>query len=72
MNIRLLIFCSALLVGLPADGRGQSTYGAVVGVANDSSGAAVPGATRHAHRSADDVRADRHQRPAPARSSSRT
>ena len=45
VNTRLLALCFALLAGLPARALAQSTYGAVVGVANDSTGAALPGAS---------------------------
>ena len=45
MNTRLLALCFALLTGLPPDALAQSTYCAVVGVANDSTGAALPGAS---------------------------
>ena len=45
MNTRLLALCFAFLSGLPPDSLAQSTYGAVVGVANDSTGAALPGAS---------------------------
>ena len=45
MKIRFLFACSILLLCLPATGLGQSTYGAVVGVAADSSGAVLPNAT---------------------------
>jgi hypothetical protein len=42
VNTRLLTLCLALLAGAPAAAFPQSTYGAVVGVANDSSGAGRP------------------------------
>jgi hypothetical protein len=45
VKIRFLFACSILLLCLPATGLGQSTYGAVVGVAADSSGAVLPNAT---------------------------
>ena len=46
MKIRLLITVSLLLLflTLPSTSSGQSTYGAVVGVATDASGAILPGA----------------------------
>ena len=45
MKIRLLVTYAILAICLPGPVLGQSTYGAVVGVAYDSTGAALPGAT---------------------------
>jgi hypothetical protein len=45
MKIRLLVTFSILAICLPGPVLGQSTYGAVVGVATDASGAILPGAT---------------------------
>ncbi len=40
-----LILCSLLLASLPTSASAQSTYGAVVGIATDTGGGLLPGAT---------------------------
>ena len=72
MNTRLLALCFALLTGLPADALAQSTYGAVVGVAYDSTGAALPSASVTLTEVQTDVRTDGRRPTIAARSSSRT